>query len=99
MSQEYAAEVQQAVNYFHEHWINRKAPADSALGRLRRLLNQADRLETPPSEETQLQLDELNGFLTWGRLMHSAAVLDPRLLALERRVGRAVRKGPQLWRD
>lgn len=99
MSEEHAAEVQQAVNYFHELWVNRKAPADSELGRVRRLLNAADRLETPPSEETQLRLDELSGFLVWGRMMYSAAVLDPRLLGLERRRERATRAGLQPWED
>lgn len=99
MSTRFANEVVQAVAYFYEHWEKRKAPPDSALSRARRLLKEADQQVEPPSEETQRQLDELHGYLTWGRIMLSAAFLDPRLLALERRYGRDVQRGLMQWSD
>ena len=82
---DYAAEVEQAVTFMRHHWENRTAPPDASLGAARRLLNTAERLVQPASEQTENLLDVLHGYMVWGRIMSSVALLDPALLAEDRR--------------
>ena len=80
----YDLEVRRVVTHLRTNYAERTVPTDGMLAKARAILNASKRQTGPPSEATEVVLDELHGLFTWGRLLAPFAYLNPDILALER---------------